>query len=137
MSSSPAAKPAKKTKKATKKSGAAKGKKEDKKLVETEIMGVMEEAQVEEDWRHMTKPILMKHERTRILATRVAQLQNRAPPNLTSQEIQKYKVALNPLALAKLELALRRTPMVVRRTLPGMGPDGKPRTIDIPIQELD
>lgn len=90
-----------------------------------------------EEWDGFTKPVLMKHERTRILATRVAQLQNRAPPAVTLEEMKKYQIEMNPLSIAKLELALRRTPMIIRRTLPGQGPNGGPKVIDIPIQELD
>ena len=98
-------------------------------------MSRKKESKTTESWQDLTKPVLMKHEKTRILATRIAQFQGGAPPNLTPEELSQ--VPANPEAWARLELALRKTPMIIERTLPGTDTDGQKRKIEIPIQELD
>lgn len=60
----------------------------------------------------ITKPILNKYERTRILATRTRQIALGAKP------LVKIEQKLSPFEVAKLELKNKMTPLIIKRTLP-------------------
>ena len=85
--------------------------------------------------KYLVKPILTKYEKTRILATRSAQFQNGTVPNLTPEELEQVKPT--PELWARLELSLRKTPMIIERVLPGTDKGGNKIKIEIPIQDLD
>jgi DNA-directed RNA polymerases I, II, and III subunit RPABC2 len=62
---------------------------------------------------NITKPILTKYEKTKILGLRMEQLARNAPPyvDVDSKTFDPYKIALK-------ELQEKKIPFMVRRTLP-------------------
>lgn len=117
-------------------------KKEKDERVEKEVPTSEEKKDVpaEKIWMKHVKPNLTKFERTRILATRCAQLQGGAPLNLTPDEIANVRRnpdELNYEDLARLEMAMGRIPFIIERVLPGLDAEGKPRVVRIPIQDLN
>lgn len=65
---------------------------------------------------HKTTPIMTKYERTRILGQRCRQLENGAIPLV---DLKQYEdELLDDLFIAKLELAQRKLPFIIRRPLP-------------------
>jgi DNA-directed RNA polymerase subunit K/omega len=63
----------------------------------------------------LPKPRLSKFERARIIGTRATQIQNGMPVRLKPEERQQVK---GPIALAKLELLQRESPLIISRELP-------------------
>lgn len=67
---------------------------------------------------------LTKYERARILGTRAAQIQNGMPPvfledgKMVGLPEEFKDVVKNSIDLAKLELKLKSTPLIIRRRLP-------------------
>lgn len=80
---------------------------------------------------------LTKYERARILGTRAAQIQNGMPPvfledgKMVGLPEEFKDVVKNSIDLAKLELKLKSTPLIIRRRLPSG------RIIEKTAQELD
>ena len=80
---------------------------------------------------------LTKYEKARIIGTRAAQIQNGMPPVFLENGSfvgvpDEFKTqAKDSIYLAKLELKLKSTPLIIRRTLPSE------KTIDRTVQELD
>lgn len=80
---------------------------------------------------------LTKYERARILGTRAAQIQNGMPPVFLEEGKivgipNEFKDSLkNSIDIAKLELKLKSTPLIIRRKLPSGKVDERP------VQELE
>lgn len=70
------------------------------------------QSEVPKTTENITRPILFKFERVRILGLRAKQLQYGAKPMIKNVE------GLNPKEIAKLELENKKIPFIIERTLP-------------------
>ena len=79
---------------------------------ETEVMDYSDIMANYDPKKNKTKNILSKYEKVKILGVRTEQLQRGAEPLI------KWDGEFDPRRIAKEELALRKTPFMIRRKLP-------------------